>query len=160
MERGSRRNRLEAYTSGVEDERLQVRPVDGTTRMSDASFLQAIQSAPGDTGLLLAYADWLEERGDTRAEFIRVSVALGEWSPNEARFQPFWSQLRRLRSGIDPAWLAMLDRTPVFAPLQAAIARKNREDGYDASHPWFHELTVNQSADLLDVEYRGEYELW
>jgi hypothetical protein len=48
----------------------------------------------------------------------------------------------------------------LFAPLQAAIAMRNREGGFDASHPWRHQLTVNQAADLLDVEYRGEYELW
>jgi len=127
--------------------------------MDDASFLQAVQSSPGDTALLLVYADWLEERGDTRAEFLRVRVALGELSPNEARFQPLWSQLRRLRSEIDPAWLAVLDRTPQLAPLQGAVARKNREDGCDASHPWYQELTVNQSPDLLDVLYFPRFSL-
>jgi hypothetical protein len=50
--------------------------------------------------------------------------------------------------------------TARFAPLQKAIARKNKEDGFDASHPWFHHLTVNESDGLLDVQYRGEYELW
>jgi hypothetical protein len=50
--------------------------------------------------------------------------------------------------------------TSLFAPLQKAIARKNQEDGFDASHPWHHQLTVNESDGLLDVEYRGEYELW
>jgi hypothetical protein len=48
----------------------------------------------------------------------------------------------------------------LFAPLQTAVARKNREDGFDASHPWHHQLAVNESDGLLDVEYRGEYELW
>jgi hypothetical protein len=47
----------------------------------------------------------------------------------------------------------------LFAPLQAAIARKNQESGFDASHPWRHQLAVNESGGLLDVEYRGEYEL-
>lgn len=48
----------------------------------------------------------------------------------------------------------------LFAPLQASIARKNQEDGYDASHPWHHRLVVNQADGLVDVEYGGEYELW
>jgi len=47
-----------------------------------------------------------------------------------------------------------------FVPLQAAITSKNQENGCDRSHPWFHELTIGESADLLDVAYRGEYELW
>src|SRR5262245_818710 len=41
------------------------------TLMNDeAPFIEAVQAAPGDTGLLLIYADWLEERGDSRAEFL------------------------------------------------------------------------------------------
>ena len=48
----------------------------------------------------------------------------------------------------------------LFAPLQAAIARNNQEQGFSPNHPWHHHLTVAQSDNLLDVEYRGEYELW
>src|SRR6185503_3316744 len=47
-----------------------------------------------------------------------------------------------------------------FAPLKASIAEKNREGGFDASHPWHHELTVHESEGLLDVEYHGECFLW
>jgi uncharacterized protein (TIGR02996 family) len=79
----------------------------------EAPFLQAVQAAPGDSGLLLIYADWLEERGDPRAEFLRVRVALGRLSPIEKQFRVLWRQLRRLRSGVDRAWLAVLDRTPI-----------------------------------------------
>ena len=48
----------------------------------------------------------------------------------------------------------------LFAPLQAAIARKNEEDGLSTDHPWHHRLSVSESGGLVDVEYRGEYELW
>lgn len=48
----------------------------------------------------------------------------------------------------------------LFAPLQAAIARTNQEEEFDPSHPWYHQLIVTEANDLLDVEYRGEYELW
>jgi hypothetical protein len=48
----------------------------------------------------------------------------------------------------------------LFALLRAAIARKNQEADLDATHPWHHQLTARESDDLLDVEYRGEYELW
>lgn len=45
--------------------------------MSDGeAFLQAILHEPGDDALRLIYADWLEERGQPRAEFIRVQVEL------------------------------------------------------------------------------------
>ncbi len=54
----------------------------------------------------------------------------------------------------------MAQLSTLFAPLQAAIARKNQEDGFDAGHPWHHQLTVAEPDEWLDVEYRGEYELW
>lgn len=40
----------------------------------EEEFLKAIDAAPRDRDLLLVYADWLEERGDSRSEEIRRSV--------------------------------------------------------------------------------------
>lgn len=42
------------------------------------AFLQAILAAPDDDTPRLVYADWLEERGDPRGEFIRVQIALAD----------------------------------------------------------------------------------
>ncbi|HVK12625.1 MAG TPA: TIGR02996 domain-containing protein [Gemmataceae bacterium] len=45
-------------------------------RMTDGdAFRRAIIEAPWDDAPRLVYADWLEERGDPRAEFIRLQVA-------------------------------------------------------------------------------------
>ena len=38
----------------------------------EQAFLQAMQENPDDTFLRLVFADWLEERGDQRAELIRL----------------------------------------------------------------------------------------
>src|SRR5262245_49827440 len=54
--------------------------------MSDAPFLDAIRAAPADDGPRLVYADWLEERGDPRGEFIRLQCEhahLGEDDPRQ-----------------------------------------------------------------------------
>ncbi|HEV3257586.1 MAG TPA: TIGR02996 domain-containing protein, partial [Gemmataceae bacterium] len=40
------------------------------------AFLKALAENEDDTTTRLVYADWLEERGDPRAEFIRVQCAL------------------------------------------------------------------------------------
>src|SRR5262245_32940250 len=40
----------------------------------DFPFLRAIFCRPDDDGLRLVYADWLEERGDPRADFLRWDV--------------------------------------------------------------------------------------
>jgi len=39
------------------------------------AFLQAILDDPDNDDLRLVYADWLEERGDPRGEFIRLQCA-------------------------------------------------------------------------------------
>jgi uncharacterized protein (TIGR02996 family) len=42
----------------------------------EAAFLEALLGEPGDTGLRLVFADWLEERGDPRGELLRLTHAL------------------------------------------------------------------------------------
>jgi uncharacterized protein (TIGR02996 family) len=41
-----------------------------------AAFLAAIRDDPEDDAPRLVFADWLEERGDCRGEFLRVQCAL------------------------------------------------------------------------------------
>jgi uncharacterized protein (TIGR02996 family) len=38
----------------------------------ERQFLNAIESQPEDGTVRLAYADWLQERGDPRSEVVRV----------------------------------------------------------------------------------------
>jgi uncharacterized protein (TIGR02996 family) len=42
----------------------------------DDAFLQAIIENPDDESLRLIYADWLDDRGDARGEFIRLVTRL------------------------------------------------------------------------------------
>ncbi|HEX5271780.1 MAG TPA: TIGR02996 domain-containing protein, partial [Gemmataceae bacterium] len=44
--------------------------------MTDDAFLRAIIEDPDDDAPRLIYADWLEERGDPRGEFIRIQCEL------------------------------------------------------------------------------------
>jgi uncharacterized protein (TIGR02996 family) len=42
----------------------------------EEAFLQAIIESPEDDAPRLVYADWLEERGDPRGEFLRLECRL------------------------------------------------------------------------------------
>jgi uncharacterized protein (TIGR02996 family) len=47
--------------------------IQGDRPMNDeAAFKRAMQENPADTTLRMVFADWLEERGDPRAELIRL----------------------------------------------------------------------------------------
>src|SRR5580704_11727592 len=53
--------------------------------MNHDDFLQAILDDPDDDAPRLIYADWLEERGDPRGEFIRVQCELAPLGPTDPR---------------------------------------------------------------------------
>lgn len=54
--------------------------------MTDADFLQEILAYPDDDVPRLVYADWLEERGDPRGQFIRVQCELNRLPSGSARY--------------------------------------------------------------------------
>jgi uncharacterized protein (TIGR02996 family) len=62
----------------------------------EAGFRLALEDDPADDATRLAYADWLEERGDTRAEYLRLEHQLSQIP----------LRLAQLRKQIDPVWLA------------------------------------------------------
>jgi uncharacterized protein (TIGR02996 family) len=69
--------------------------------MSDeAGFLRAIQENPEDGDARLVYADWLEERGDIRGEYLRL----------ERQLAHIPVRLAQLREQIDQTWLAGISK--------------------------------------------------
>jgi uncharacterized protein (TIGR02996 family) len=70
----------------------------------ESAFLRAIREEPDDDAPRLVYADWLEERGDPRGEYLRL------W----CRVLQDVRRLRELRSGIAPDWLRQVHRDWFF----------------------------------------------
>ncbi len=69
------------------------------------SFLQAIRANRHDDALHLVYADWLEDRGDIRAEYLRLRLAVSYLSIDHVCRPDIDDQLSRLRRQADPAWI-------------------------------------------------------
>src|SRR5205814_2983442 len=91
---------------------------------ADAAFLRAIRDRPDDDLPRLVYADYLDERGDPRGEFIRLQceVARADGSPPRAR-----ELVRRgaeLLDRYDAAWAGLLAE----AAYQATFHRGFVED--------------------------------
>lgn len=72
-------------------------------------FLAAILADPRDDLRRLVYADWLDERDDPRGPFVRLHLALRAAGPDHADRGPAEDELGRLRAGLDPAWLAVVE---------------------------------------------------
>jgi uncharacterized protein (TIGR02996 family) len=76
----------------------------------DGVFIQIIQATPDDETTRLVYADWLEERGDLRGEFLRVESRLFHWPRHEPRPAEVAARYEQLRSVLGGDWLAVVDR--------------------------------------------------
>ncbi|MBL8796587.1 MAG: TIGR02996 domain-containing protein [Planctomycetia bacterium] len=108
--------------------------------MNDADFILTILSRPGDEQLRLVYADWLEERGDARAEFLRREselngvrrevegldrdfylkgitdsgmVSISQFMKLRDTEAALQQRLAELRLPLDPRWLTWIDRTRI-----------------------------------------------
>ena len=68
--------------------------------MSDQGFIDAILEDPGDIDRRLVYADYLEERGDPRAELIRLEHELSELT---AASDHYWEIKPRRKAAIGHA---------------------------------------------------------
>jgi uncharacterized protein (TIGR02996 family) len=79
----------------------------------DNHFVQAILASPDDANLRLVYADWLEERGDPRAEFLRTEAELADLPGDHRRARRLQARMRKLRTDINADWLALFDRTAI-----------------------------------------------
>lgn len=79
----------------------------------EISFLKQIESDLGDDSSRLVYADWLEERGDVRAEYLRLDVQITSDDDSTADTPDSITRIEELTETIDPDWLAVVSRSPI-----------------------------------------------
>jgi uncharacterized protein (TIGR02996 family) len=124
--------------------------------MSDEpAFLRALLASPEDNNLRLVYADWLEERGDPRAEFLRLEVALHQTEPS-ARPRDLCERLHQARGTLDPRWLALIDRPQAGWRI---VRTRPRPKTYGKAIPAFiHNFQYHLST--IDVYADGAINCW
>jgi uncharacterized protein (TIGR02996 family) len=78
------------------------------TMTEERAFLKAILERPDDDARKLVYADWLEERGDPRAEYLRLMLKVRQErivTPEQRRLhQRLSAELAELRAQEAEAW--------------------------------------------------------
>jgi uncharacterized protein (TIGR02996 family) len=79
----------------------------------DEDFLRAVVDAPGDDAPRLVYADWLDERGDRRATFLRQEVEVFRGPREGPAFRAGVRDLQLARRALDPVWAARVSRPPI-----------------------------------------------
>lgn len=68
------------------------------------AFEQAILANPEDETCRLAYADWLEERGDFRGEYLRIEMAVARGVKEGEDHAALRQRLNHLRAKVYPVW--------------------------------------------------------
>jgi uncharacterized protein (TIGR02996 family) len=116
----------------------------------EGAFLDAIRSDPHEPLSRLAYADWLEERGDARGAFLRLHLALRSLSPDHPHRVSGEHQLSLLRRGLDASWLAAAE--PERAHLAGDAAEVPPCRCVDASRPKRRRPEVAFHAEPQDTE--------
>lgn len=92
--------------------RVPVQPV--TESDEERVLLLAVVADPHDDDRRLVYADWLEEQGDTRADYLRSEVAYRRADPSDTEtLRALEGRLRAGRWTADRAWLAAVARGPI-----------------------------------------------
>jgi carbon storage regulator CsrA len=70
----------------------------------EAAFLRAVLADPADDAPRLIYADWLDEQGDPRGEFIRVQCRLAQLPPGDEAVRGLRRREQELLSIHERSW--------------------------------------------------------
>jgi uncharacterized protein (TIGR02996 family) len=76
----------------------------------DIAFQRAILANPADTTLKLVYADWLQERADPRAEYLRLQVELHTKRTSAAAVDAA-AWFMRMGDRLDADWVAFIRKS-------------------------------------------------
>jgi uncharacterized protein (TIGR02996 family) len=121
--------------------------------VDEDALIQAVREAPDDQGVRLVYADWLEERGDARADFLRLECALHRMTDQEPGYAGALACWLDGRERLPAGWLNRLDTRVNGLPLPWPLARLLAEDRWastsevDAVYsPWGGLYTYSQAT--------------
>jgi uncharacterized protein (TIGR02996 family) len=120
----------------------------------DIAFQRAILANPADTTQKLVYADWLQDRADPRAEFVRMQVAVVE-SPRAKRDATIFGtisdgqqRLTELGRDLDPVWIAFM--SSLAQPFQPLTFRDGKP-----SHPFTEPIGLRGGIAVFESQYRA-----
>jgi uncharacterized protein (TIGR02996 family) len=126
----------------------------------DFGLLQSVQANPDELAARLIYADWLEERGDIRADFLRLHLALKSLPPDHVHRVSGEQELSNLRKQIDCEWLAVVEpehanlRDPYQPGCRCFDAGYADQESFDSDYrPKWPEMEFH--ADTQDTECRA-----
>jgi uncharacterized protein (TIGR02996 family) len=120
----------------------------------EQTFLQAIQEHPDDASVRLVFADWLEERGDPRAELVRLLHTLTQAIKvkHRARLEErLWSLLASGVNPVAPTRINTIGMELVLVPAGRFMMGSPKKEKRRIKHEHQHEVQITRSF------YLGKY---
>lgn len=74
----------------------------------EIAFIREVLFDVNDETPRQVYADWLEERGDRRADFLPIDFVMHETDSSSEMFKQLRAQRDQLIRGLDSQWVALL----------------------------------------------------
>jgi len=132
--------------------------------VTERDLLAQLTATPDDAAVRLVYADWLEQRGDRRGAFLRACDPVWALEPDHPERLAREAELSRLRVGIDPAWLAVIEPQPADTPscecYREAAPRLHREVQDTECDGWKRLLDyIERCADEQRLRFQPRPEL-
>jgi uncharacterized protein (TIGR02996 family) len=118
----------------------------------ERAFLAAISANPADMAARLVYADWLDERGDRRAEFVRLHVRLFGLSSDDPEYSSLKAREQELRAQYPPYWLAILD-PPVWCLVGNILSEHRSGPGGQETRSGTRLFRPNAKIYLADTRH-------
>ena len=78
--------------------------------MDDLDFLNEVRASPTDEAVKWVYADWLEDRGDERGEYLRLTLRVRAGEKLDRRDR---RRFRKLVARISQRWLPLTTSPPI-----------------------------------------------
>ena len=111
----------------------------------------ALVENPDDLATHYAYADYLQEQGDPRGEFIQIQLALEDPQRSEAERRQLQARVKELLQEHQREWLGSLadDLLPPREHPRWTIYRPDPHSEYHFARGWLDSLSLRNPTDLL-----------
>jgi uncharacterized protein (TIGR02996 family) len=126
------------------------------TPAEEQPFLDEIIAAPDDDAPRLILADWLEERGDPRAEFIRVQCRLAKMTGDEAAYDALEDREAELLAVHGSQWLKRQPALPGIAYGAVGYLRDFSLCEHDSDRVHFVRGTVELATVKMFSDFRKQ----
>lgn len=116
--------------------------------MTEEQWWERVKESPNDPLVILAFADWLEEQGDPRAEGLRYVSSLGR-KPYDCDYSVYWSGEKfaparraacwgRVGFNSSPDWLYSYSTNLIPDELWAYVEKETPRPPPGGGYPWKH----------------------